>query len=105
MADLSQAKLSFRNDCALSLRMRMGLAFRYEDDALFERWDWMPSAAFKNTVLVFYYKRRTLCSVVFTFERILHLEKRPNIFGNDRPFRNGSFSPKTLEILSFNKDW
>ena len=84
--------------------MRKGLAFRYEDDALFERWDWMPSAAFKNTVLVFYHKRRMLCPVVFTFERIIYLEIRPNIFGNDRPFRNGSFSPKTLEILSFNKE-
>ena len=66
--------------------------------------DWMPSAAFENIVLVFYHKRRMLCPVVFTFERIINLEKRPNIFGNDSVFRNDSTSPKTLEILSFNKD-
>ena len=27
------------------------LSLRYEDDVLFERWDWMPSAAFEMTII------------------------------------------------------
>ena len=58
--------LSFRNDDGSLFEMmidchfemmddtlfeRLMASFRYEDDALFERWDWMPSAAFETTVI------------------------------------------------------
>ena len=51
--------LSFRNDgLTVTSRWLMilsskdwWLSLRHEDDALFERWDWMPSAAFETTVI------------------------------------------------------
>ena len=66
--------------------------------------DLRPSVYFRNDSHFSYHRRKMLCPVVFAFKRIDHLKKRPYIFGSDSSFRRDSFSPKTLEILSFVKD-
>ena len=55
------------------------LSLRYEDDALFERWDWMPSAAFEMTVIFLVIEER--CCV-----RSCLLSKGQIISKSDRTF-------------------
>ena len=93
--------------------------FEMIDDFLFARlmafssiWRWCflremgldALCCFRNDSHFSCHRRKMLCPVVFTFERIDYFEERPYIFGNDRSFRRDSFPPKTLEILSFIKD-
>ena len=55
------------------------LSLRYEDDVLFERWDWMPSAAFEMTIIFLIIEER--CCV-----RSCLYSKRQFISKNDRTF-------------------
>ena len=55
------------------------LSLRYEDDVLFERWDWMPSAAFETTVIFLVIEER--CCV-----RSCLYSKGQFISKNDRTF-------------------
>ena len=55
------------------------LSLRYEDDALFERCDWMPSAAFEMTIIFLIIEER--CCV-----RSCLYSKRQFISKNDRTF-------------------
>ena len=133
MGDLSQTKLSFWNDAALSFR-NDGLAFfskwwwlslRKDDGFLFEMMDWLSPrddwwfslrkidsflfdmkmmplremgldalCCFRNDSHLSCHRRKMLCPVVFTFERIVYFEERPYIFGNDSWFRNESSRQK-----------
>ena len=109
--------LSFRNDD--DCRFEMTIAFsskwwidcRFEmiDDFLFERsmafssiWRWCSLREmgldalcyFRNDSHLSCHRRKMLCPVVFTFERIDYFEERPDIFGNDSWFRNESSRQK-----------
>ena len=112
---------SFRNDDGLSLRndgrtvtsrWLMILSLRKIDGFPFDMKmmlssrgkDLRPSVYFRNDSHFSYHRRKILCPVVFTFKRIDHFKKRPYIFGNDSWFRNDRLPPKTLEILSFQKE-
>ena len=118
--------LSFRNDdgylfertMVFSSKWWIDCHFEMIDDFLFERsiafssirrwcslWEMGLDAlcCFRNDSHLSCHRIKILCPVVFTFKKIDHLKKRPYIFGNDSSFRRESFSPKTLEILSFNK--
>ena len=119
--------LSFRKDDCCLFEMTRTVAskwwidchFEMIDDSLFERlmafastWRWCSLremgldalCCFRNDSHLSCHRRKMLCPVVFTFERIDYFEERPYIFGNDSWFQNDSLLPKTLEILSFSKD-
>ena len=109
----------FEMTIAFSSKWWIACHFEMIDDSLFERlmafsstWRWCSLremgldalCCFRNDSHLSCHRRKMLCPVVFTFERIVYFEERPYIFGNDSSFRRDSFPPKTLEILSFIND-
>ena len=95
-------------DCHFEMMMTFSskdwwLSLWYEDDALREM-GLDALCCFRNDSHLSCHRRKMLCPVVFTFERIDYFEERPYIFGNDSWFQTDSLPPKTLEILSFSKD-
>ena len=65
--------------------------------------DWRPSVYFRNDSHFSYHRRKILCPVVFTFERIDYFEERPYIFGNDSSFRNDRLPPKLSKSYHLSK--
>lgn len=97
-------ELSLRDDWWYSFRKIDGFPFDIKMMLSSRGKDLRPSVYFRSDSHFSYHRRKMLCPVVFTFKKIDHLKKRPYIFGYDSSFRRDSFSPKTLEILSFIKD-
>lgn len=109
----------FEMTIVFSSKWWMVYHFEMIDDTLFERlmafpsiWRWCSLwemgldalCCFRNDSHLSCHRRKMLCPVAFTFERIDYFEERPYIFGNDSLFRRDNEPPKTLEILSSSKD-
>ena len=92
--------------------------FEMIDDSLFVRliafsstWRWCSLremgldalCCFRNDSHLSCHRRKMLCPVVFTFERIDYFEERPYIFGNDSWFRNESSRQKLSKSYHLSK--
>ena len=99
----------FEMTIAFSSKWWIACHFEMIDDSLFERlmafsstWRWCSLremgldalCCFRNDSHLSCHRRKMLCPVVFTFERIVYFEERPYIFGNDSWFRNESSRQK-----------